>query len=132
MITQAKKAVTKRNPGYDLVFKRLHLYYDMKISNFWHRWSFRHLFTIPSIFISYNQSPLILYQIEALLDLNTCDNSYTKIQMSKPYIVLIDKLYLPLRHHELGDCKHIRYDLYCGELFFVKDKSTYSCETAIF
>ena len=29
--------VRKANPDYDLVTKRLHLYYDMKLIIFWHR-----------------------------------------------------------------------------------------------
>ena len=34
MISQIKKVVTKTNPKYDLVMKRLHLFYDMKLVAF--------------------------------------------------------------------------------------------------
>ena len=35
--TFVKETLTKTNPDYDIVIKRLHLYYDMKLLNFWHR-----------------------------------------------------------------------------------------------
>ena len=49
MISQAKKVVTKTNPEYDLVMKRLHLYYDMKLAAFGKDQHFGLHYTIPSI-----------------------------------------------------------------------------------
>ena len=80
--------------------------------------------------------PLTLYQIEVVLVTIIEDdihpNLYTEIQISKPYTALIDELYISLRHEELRSCKHIGYDFYCEELFIIKCKSKYRCETTVF
>ena len=40
--------------------------------------------------------------------------------------------YISLRQQELRSCKKIGYEFYCKELFAVKHKSSYSCESAIY
>ena len=37
-----------------------------------------------------------------------------------------------MRQWELRSCKKISYEFYCKELFVVKHKSSYSCESAIY
>ena len=37
-----------------------------------------------------------------------------------------------MRQQELRSCKRIGYEFYCKELFVVKHKSSYSCESAIY
>ena len=37
-----------------------------------------------------------------------------------------------MRQQELRSCKRIGYEFYCEELFVVKHKSSYSCESAIY
>ena len=37
-----------------------------------------------------------------------------------------------MRHQELRSCKKIGYGFYCEELFVVKHKSSYNCESAIY
>ena len=37
-----------------------------------------------------------------------------------------------MRQQELRSCKRISYEFYCEELFLVKHKSSYSCESAIY
>ena len=37
-----------------------------------------------------------------------------------------------MRHQELRSCKRIGHEFYCEELFVVKHKSRYSCESAIY
>ena len=37
-----------------------------------------------------------------------------------------------MRQQELRSCKKIGYEFYCKELFIVKHKSSYSCESAIY
>ena len=82
------------------------------------------------------QKPLILYQLETvpvpILDRNTKAQSYTHLQVRKPYIALNSETYISLRQQELRSCKRIGYDFYCNELFVVKHKSSYSCESAIY
>ena len=47
------------------------------------------------------------------MDQDTIANSYTEIQMSKPYIALNDEIYISLRHQELRSCKCIGCEFYC-------------------
>ena len=54
------------------------------------------------------------------------------LQVRKPYIALNSEAYISLRWQELGSCKRIGYEFYCEELFVVKHKSSYSCESTIY
>ena len=90
----------------------------------------------PVIIQPYTQWPLILYQIETvpvlIIDQNTQTQSYMHLQVSKPYIALNSETYIYIRQQELITCKRIGYELYCEELFIVKHKSKYSCESMIY
>ena len=88
------------------------------------------------IFIQlYTQQPLVLYQLETvplpILDQNDKSHSYTHLQAKKPYITLYLETYISLRHQELRTCQRLGYEFYCEELFVVKHKTSYSCESAI-
>ena len=84
----------------------------------------------------YTQQPLILYKLEMvlvpILDKNNKVQSYTHLQIKKPYITLNTETYISLRQQELRTCKRIGYEFYCEELFAVKHKTSYSCESAIY
>ena len=84
----------------------------------------------------YTQKPLILYQLEAvpvpILDRMTKAQSYTHLRIKMPYIALNSETYISLRQQELRSCKKIGYEFYCEDLFIVKHKSSYSCESAIY
>ena len=54
------------------------------------------------------------------------------LQIQKPYITLSSETYISLRQQELRTCKRIGYEFYCKELFVVKHKNSYSCESAIY
>ena len=54
------------------------------------------------------------------------------LQVRKLYIALNSENYIYLRHQELRSCKRIGCEFYCEELFVVKHKSSYSCESAIY
>ena len=90
---------------------------------------------LPVFIQWYAQQPLILYQIETvpvpIIDPNTQAQSYTYLQMNKPYIALNSKTYISIRQQELRACKRIGYEFYSKELFMVKHKSKYSCKSAI-
>ena len=58
-------------------------------------------------------------------------HSYTHLQIKKPYIALNLETYISLRQQELRTCKRFGYEFYCEELFVVKHKTSYSCESAI-
>ena len=88
----------------------------------------------PVFIQPYTQKPLILYQLDTvpipILDRYTKAQSYTHLRIEKPYIALNSETYISLRQQELGSCKKIGYEFYCKELFIVKHKSSYSCESA--
>ena len=90
-----------------------------------------HLFIQP-----YTQKPLILYQLEMvpvpILDRNTKAQSYMHLQVKKPDIAPNSETYISLRQQELRSCKKIGNGFYCEELFIVKHKSSYSCESYLF
>ena len=75
-----------------------------------------------SVFIQlYTPKPLVLYQLETvpvpILDQNDKAQSYTHLQIKKPYIALNSETYISLRQQELRTCKRIGYEFYCEELF---------------
>ena len=84
----------------------------------------------------YTQKHLILYQLERVpipvLDKNTNAQSYMHLQVRKPYVALNLETYISLREQEVRSCKRIGCEFYCEELFNVKHKSSYSCESAIY
>ena len=72
------------------------------------------------IFIQpYTQQLLILYQLETVpvpfIDQNTQAQSYTPLQVNKPYITLNSGNYISIRQQELRTCKRIGYEFYCEE-----------------
>ena len=82
------------------------------------------------------KQPLILYQIETvpvlIIDQNKQANSYTHLQIDRTCIALNSETYILIRQQELRTCKRIEYEFYCEELFIIKHKSKYSCESAIY
>ena len=59
-----KEALIKTNPEYDIVIKRLHLYYDMKLVTFGIDRKRSLIIQFPIFVQPYMQQPLILYQLE--------------------------------------------------------------------
>ena len=90
-----------------------------------------------SIFVQpYTQQPLILYQLETvpvpILYQNYKAQAYMHLQTKKPYIALNSETNISLRQQELRICKRNGYEFYCEELFVIKHKTSYSCESAIY
>ena len=79
---------------------------------------------------------MILYEIETvpvpIVDKNTPVQSYTHLQVDRPYIALNSETYITIRQQELRTCKRIGYEFYYKELFIVQPKSKYSCESRIY
>ena len=67
-----------------------------------------------------------------IIDQNKQAHSYTYLQVDRPYIALNSEAYIFLRHQELRTCKNIVCEFYCKELFVVKHKLRYSCESAMY
>ena len=136
ILSDVKTAIRKTDPNYDLVIDRLHLYYDMQLVTFGINRDKTFIVQFPVFIQPYTQQPLILDQIETvpvpIIDQNTQAQSYIHLQVNKPFIALNSETYIFIRQQELRPCKGIGYELYCEELFIVKHKSKYSCESTIF
>ena len=130
------KSLQQTNPDYALVLDRLHLYYDMCLVKFGIDREMNLVIQFPVFIQPYIQKPLTLYQLETvpvtILDTNTDAQSYTHLHVNKPYIALNSETYISLMQQELRSCKKIGDEFYCEELFIVKHKSSYSCESAIY
>ena len=136
ILEAVKTTVKKTNPDYNLVIKRLYLYYDMKLVTFGIDKDRNLIIQFPVFVQPCTQQPLILYQIETvpvlIIDQNMQAHSYTHIQVDRPYTALNSEVYITIRQQELKTCKRIGYEFYCKELFVVKHKSKYSCESMIY
>ena len=136
ILNGVKTAIRKTNPDYDLVIDRLHLYYDIQLVTFGIDKDQNLIIQFPVFIQPYTQQPLILYQIETvpvpIINQNTQAQSYTHLQINKPYIALNSETCITIRQQELRTCKRIGYQFYCKELFMVKHKSKYSCKSMIY
>ena len=135
ILNEVKAALWKTNPDYDLVNDRLHLYYDMQLVTFGINKNKNHIIQFLIFIQPYTQKPLILYQLETvpvpIIDKNTQAQSYTHLQVNKPYIALNSETYISIRQQELRTYRRNGYECYC-KLFVVKLKSRYSCESTIY
>ena len=136
IINSIKETLIKNNPDYDIVIKRLHLYYDMKLVTFGIDKDRNLIIQFPIFVQPYTQQPLILYQLKTvpvpIIDENPNAQSYMELKIKKPYITLNSETYINIHHQELATCKRIGYEFYCEELFVVKHKTIHSCESTIY
>ena len=136
ILTEVKKSSHITNPDYAFVLDRLHLYYDMQLVTFRVDKDMNLIIQFPIFIQPYTQKSLILYQLETvpvpILDRKNEAQSYMHLHVIKPHIALNSETYISLRRQELRSCKRIGSEFYCEELFVVKHKSSYSCESAIY
>ena len=136
ILNTVRTTVRKTNPKYDLVIKQLYLYYDMKLVTFGIDKDRNLIIQFPVFIQPYTQQPLILYQIETvpvpIMDQNMQAYSYTHLQVDRPSIALNSETCITIRQQELRTCKGVGYEFYCKELFIIKHKSKYSCESVIY
>ena len=113
ILDSVKETLIKTNPDYDIMIKRLHLYYDMKLVTFGIDKKRNLIIQFPIFVQPYTQQPLILYQLETvpvpIVDKNTKPNSYKEILVKKPYIALNLETYINIHQQELATCKRIGY-----------------------
>ena len=129
-------AITKSNQDYEIVLNRLDLYYNMKLVIFGIDYQ-KNLIIQFSVFVQlYTQTKLTLYQVKTvpvpIVDSDNKIQSYTQLEIEKPYIALNDKMYITICPQELSNCKRIGYKYFCEELFVVKSKHQYSCASAVY
>ena len=136
ILAEVKKSLQHTNPNYALALERLHLYYNMPLVTFGIDKDMNLVIQFLVFIQPYTQKPLILYQLETvpvpILDTNTEAQSYTHLKVRKPYLALNSETYISLTNQELRTCKKIGNEFYCEELFVVKHRSSYSCESAIY
>ena len=122
-----RETVQKDNKDYDILIKRLYLYYDMKLVAFGIDDKRNLIVQFPMFVHPHNQQHLTLYQLETvpvpIIDRNKNAQSYTHLKVTKSYIALNSETYISLRIQELEMCKKIGYEFYCEELFVVKHRS---------
>ena len=98
IINLVKETLIKSNPDYDIVIKRLHLYYNMKLVTFGIDQDRNLIIQFPIFVPPYMQQPLILYQLETvplpIIDQNSNVQSYTELRIKKPYIALNSETYI--------------------------------------
>ena len=101
ILEQVKIAITETNKDYELVLKRLYLYYDMKLVMFGIDNQKNLIIQFPVFVQPYTQTKLTLYHIETvpipILDANNKAQSYTQLNIDKPHIALNNEnLHIPM------------------------------------
>ena len=116
ILNSIKEMLTETNPDYDIVIKRLHLYYNMKLVTLRIDRNRNLVIQFPIFVQSYIQQPITLYQLKTvpvpIVDKNTKADSYTYLQIKKPYLALNTETYINVRQQELATCKRIGYEFF--------------------
>ena len=135
ILSEVQEIVQKDHPNYILAVEHISHYRDMKLVTFAVDQQTRSLIVTFPVFIQdYRRPPLSLFEIETVPvpDENEKADSYSQVQVEKPYITVGMEYYIELRMTEVIMCRSIRFTYYCEELFVVKHKSAYGCGSAIF
>ena len=130
------KELAKNHPHYTLAFPHISYYYDMELVTFGVDSHKSLVITFPMFIKPIQSEPLVLYEIETVDvpvdDLNTEINSFTRVQIRKPYLAANSHNYIQLQIQELHMCKVIQKDYFCEELFMSKHANLLTCESALF
>ena len=109
ILQEVKVALQTTNRDYDLVIKRLYLYYDVKLVTFGIDDQRNLIIQFPVFVQPYTKQHLI-YQMETvpvpIIDKNKQVQSYTYLKINKSYIALNSETYISLRTQELTTCKN--------------------------
>lgn len=134
--TQAVQMLQENHPDYTAVLSHVTKYYDLKVVTFALDKNDNLIVSFPIFVHDRTKRPLTLYELETVLvpimDENNKADSYTRVQVSKPYIAINKGYYIELRIPELRMCKKVQSSYLCEELFLVKHQSTHSCISAIY
>ena len=105
-LQEVEVALQTTNRDYDLVIKRLYLYYNMEFVTFGIDDQRNLIIQFPVFVQPYTQQHLILYQMETVLvpitDKNKQAQSYTYLKINKPYIAWNSETYISLRTQEMA------------------------------
>ena len=111
ILKAVQMAICKTNPYYDIVIKRLHLYYGIKLVTFDIDRDHNLIIQFPVFIQPYMQQPLILIETVPfpIIDQNKQADFYTHFQIDRPYIALNSDTKISIRQQELQICKMIGY-----------------------
>ena len=128
ILGKVRKTIQTMNPDYDIVIKRLHLHYDMKLITFGIDKDKSLIIQFSGSVQPYTQQPLILYQIKTV-PVPIVDKINTHMQIDRPYIALTSETYILIIDSKNVEHQEIAYKFYCEELFLVK-QLRYSCKVS--
>lgn len=133
---KAVKMIRNAHPEYSAVLEHVTKYYDLQVVTFGLDSSDDLVVTFPVFVHDRTQKPLNLYEIETVMvpihDENKLADSYSRIQVHKPYFATNKGYYIELTIPELRQCKKVQASYLCEELFLVKHQSAHSCPSAIY
>ena len=137
ILSEVQEMVQKGHPNYALAAEHISHYRDMKLVTFAvDQQTHSLIVTFPVFIQDYQRPPLSLFEIETvpvpIPDENEKADSYSQVQIEKPYIAVGTEYYIQLRMTEMIMCRSIRFTYYCEELFVVKHKSAHGCVSTIF
>ena len=137
ILSEVQKMVQKGHPNYTLAAEHISHYRDMKLVTFSvDQQTHSLIVTFPVFTQDFRRPPLSLFEIETvpvlIPDEKDKADSYSQVQVVKPYIAVGMDYYIELRMTEMTMCRSIRFTYYCEEIFVVKHKSAYGCSSTIF
>ena len=99
ILQKVRETVQKENNDYDILIKRLYLYYDMKLVTFGIDDKRNLIVQFPVFVHPNNQQHLTLYQLETVLlpiiDRNeNATITHTHLKVTKPYIALNSETFI--------------------------------------
>ena len=101
ILQEVKEALQVNNRDYDLVIKRVYLYYDMKLVPFGTDDQRNLIIQFPVFVQLYTQQHLKLYQMEtvpvSIMDENEQAQSYIYLKVKNSYIALNSETYITLK-----------------------------------
>ena len=137
ILSEVQKMVQKGHLNYTLAAEHISHYRDMKLVTFAvDQQTHSLIVTFPVFIQDFRRPPLSPFEIETvpvpIPDENAKADSYSQVQVIKPYIAVGTEYYIELRMTEMIMCRSIRFTYYCEELFVVKHKSAYGCSSTIY
>ena len=134
--SDVEKELAIKFPDYTLAFPHISYYYDMELVTFGIDEKHSLVITFPLFIKPRHTEPFVLYEIETVdvpvEDMNPSLNSFTRVQVTKPYLAANAHHYIQLQIQELNMCKVIQKDYFCEELFMVKHATLHTCESSLF
>ena len=117
ILKSVKDTLTKTNLDCDIIIKRLHLYYYMKLVTF--RIDRNRNLIIPNFHATVHAAAINIIPIGnspiTNCRQNTKADSYTQLQIKKPSLALHTETYINTRQQQLATCKRIGYEFFCSK-----------------